>query len=84
MQVQLLVASWCSSCQRAQEIWQAACARHGLTLQIVDLDSPEGEAMAGRHHLKIMPALLIDAHPRAIGVQSQVEAEALLAKEIGR
>lgn len=79
MHVQLLVASWCSSCQRAQQIWNDICARHGLTLEILDLDTRAGEETATRHHLKIMPAVLIDDHPRAIGVQTEEEAEALLS-----
>lgn len=79
MRVQLLTAAWCSSCQREQEIWQRICARHGVTLEILDLETPAGEAVASRHHLKIMPAVLIDDHPRAVGVQTEVEVEALLA-----
>ena len=80
MHVQLLVAAWCSSCARAREIWDRICARHGLTLEIIDLETPEGEAVSMRHHLKIMPAVLIDDLPRAIGVQNEAEAEALLAR----
>lgn len=80
MHVQLLVAAWCSSCARAREIWDRICARHGLTLEIIDLETPEGEAVSIRHHLKIMPAVLIDDLPRAIGVQNEAEAEALLAR----
>ena len=78
MRVQLLTASWCSSCARARELWARICAQHDLTLEIVDLETPEGEALAERHRLKIMPAVLIDAQPRAIGVQSEAEAEAVL------
>lgn len=80
MHVQLLVAAWCSSCARAREIWDRICARHGLTLEIIDLETPEGEEVSMRHHLKIMPAVLIDDLPRAIGVQNEAEAEALLAR----
>ncbi len=79
MRVQLLTATWCSSCQREQAIWERICARHGVTLEVVDLDTPAGEAVASRHHLKIMPAVLIDDHPRAVGVQTEAEVEALLA-----
>lgn len=79
MRVQLLIAAWCTSCQRAQELWGRVCARHGIDLEILDLDTPAGESAATRHHLKIMPAVLIDDHPRAIGVQSEEEIEALLA-----
>lgn len=78
MKIQLLIASWCSSCQRAEEIWTRICARHDVGLEILDLETPAGEAVAARHHLKIMPAVLIDDHPRAVGVQSEAEAEALL------
>lgn len=84
MQVQLLIAAWCSSCARAREIWERICARHGLTLEILDLETPAGEAVAVRHHLKIMPAVLIDDHPRAIGVQSEDEAEAVLKSALGK
>ena len=78
MLVQLLVASWCSSCQRAEEIWTRICARHDIWLEVLDLETPAGEAVARQHHLKIMPAVLIDGHPRAVGVQTEPEAEALL------
>ena len=79
MRVQLLTAAWCSSCQREQAIWERMCARRNITLEVVDLDTPDGEAVASRHHLKIMPAVLIDDHPRAVGVQTEAEVEALLA-----
>lgn len=79
--MQLLSATWCSSCQRAQELWSRICAQHGVALEILDLETPEGEAAAARHHLKIMPAILIDDHPRAIGVQTEAEIEALLTPE---
>lgn len=84
MHVQLLVASWCSSCQRAQQIWTGICSRHGLTLEILDLETLAGETAASRHHLKIMPAVIVDDHPRAIGVQSEAEAEALLLAALGK
>lgn len=84
MHVQLLVASWCSSCQRAQHIWADVCARHGLSLEVLDLDTLAGETAASQHHLKIMPAVLIDGHPRAVGVQNQAEAEALLVAALGK
>ncbi|MFA7593605.1 MAG: thioredoxin family protein [Thiohalobacteraceae bacterium] len=83
MHVQLLIAPWCTSCHRAQEIWQRVCERHGMTLEILDLETLAGEETAGRLHLKIMPAVLFDGQPRAIGVQSEDEAEALLSREIG-
>lgn len=78
MRVQLLTAAWCSSCTRARELWTRICAQHGLVLEVVDLETPEGEALAERHRLKIMPAVLIDAQPRAIGVQSEAEAETIV------
>ena len=78
MRVQLLVADWCSSCQRALEIWRTVCARHGMRLEVIDLESSAGEQFALTHHLKIMPVLLIDDHPRAIGVQTEHDAEALV------
>ncbi len=78
MRVQLLTAAWCGSCQREQAIWQRICEQRGIPLEIIDLDSPAGEALTSRHHLKIMPAVLIDDHPRAVGVQTEAEVEALL------
>lgn len=83
MHVQLLLAAWCSSCARAREIWERICAQHGLTLEILDLETPAGEAVAMRHNLKIMPAVLIDDHPRAVGVQSEEEAEVVLKSAMG-
>ncbi len=82
MHMQLLVAPWCTSCHRAQEIWRRVCDRHGVTLEILDLETPAGEETAGRLHLKIMPAVLIDGQARAIGVQSEDEAEALLSSVV--
>lgn len=80
MHVQLLVAPWCTSCHRAEEIWRRVCERHAVPLEVLDLETPVGEETAGRLHLKIMPAVLIDDLPRAIGVQNEAEAEALLAR----
>lgn len=84
MHIQLLVAPWCTSCHRAEEIWRRVCERHALPLEVLDLETPVGEETAGRLHLKIMPAVVIDGQPRAIGVQSEDEAEALLGSAIAQ
>jgi hypothetical protein len=46
----------------------------------VHLDSPEGQWIVNRWRLRTVPALVIDDKLVAIGVQSPVEARALVAR----
>jgi len=78
MKVQLLVSASCAPCVQAEKIWRQVAAERALEFTVVDLDQPEGQALAERLRLKTIPALVIDGVLVAIGVQNQEEARALV------
>lgn len=78
MKVQLLVSESCVPCGQAEKVWRQVAAERGLDFSVVNLDQPEGRALASRLQLKTVPALLVDGSLIAIGVQSLEEARALV------
>jgi glutaredoxin len=80
MKVQLLVSESCIPCDQAEAVWRVVAAERELDFAVVSLDDPEGRSIAERLRLRTVPALVIDDKLVAIGVQSPVEARALVAR----
>ncbi|GAB4510163.1 MAG: hypothetical protein Tsb0026_11580 [Sulfuricaulis sp.] len=55
-------------------------AERELDFAVVNLTDPEGQRIAARWRLRTVPALVVDDKLVAIGVQSPVEARALVAR----
>jgi glutaredoxin len=84
MTMQLLVARWSSACDRAQETWREVATARGIALDIVDIETAAGLALAERLNLATVPVLLIDGRPAAVGVQSKEEAHRLIDAALGQ
>lgn len=80
MKVQLVVTDACEPCDQAEAIWREVAAEREMDFAVVRLDSPEGRRIADRWRLRTVPALVVDGRLVAIGVQSPVEARALVAR----
>ncbi|MDX1431462.1 MAG: thioredoxin family protein [Gammaproteobacteria bacterium] len=84
MKLELLVSEDCRPCARAQALWASVCADQGLELAVIRTDSAHGRATLGRHRLEVLPVLLVDDRPVAIGVPSREEALALVSSGFPR
>ena len=80
MRVQLVVSDSCNPCDQAEAVWRVVAAERELDFSVVNLGRPEGQQLAQRLRLRTVPALVIDDKLVAIGVQSPVEARALVAR----
>ncbi len=78
MKLQLILMGHYPSCETAEEIWQAACDSHDIELEVLDLDSAEGSALADRLGLKSFPALIKNNQVLAIGNPDAQTASELL------
>jgi glutaredoxin len=80
MQVVLLTQEQCDFCAQAKAILERLQQEYPLTLTMLDLRTPEGEALAARHGLLFPPGLLLDGEPFSYGRLS----ERKLRKELER
>jgi glutaredoxin len=80
MKVQLLVSESCIPCDQAEAVWRVVAAERELDFTVVNLADPEGRRIADQLRLRTVPALVIDDKLIAIGVQSPVEARAMVAR----
>lgn len=80
MKVQLVVSDSCAPCDQAEAVWRVVAAERELDFTVVNLTDPEGQWIVKRWRLRTVPALVIDDRLVAIGVQSPVEARALVAR----
>jgi thioredoxin-like negative regulator of GroEL len=76
--VQLLVAGWYEPCRESERVWREVAAERGVQLAVLDVDLPEGEALATRLDIKALPAVLLDGRLVAIGVQDRAQAIEIL------
>ena len=79
MKIELLVVTPCSICDRARDIWSGAADASQATFQVLDISEPEGERLMQLHHLKTLPAILINGRLIAIGLQNTEEARKIIA-----
>jgi len=70
----LLLAGPYSSCMKTQQIWQEACLKANLELEVLDLDSDHGQQLAERLNLKSFPALILNNKVIAVGNPSEQKA----------
>ena len=75
MKVALLVSDACAPCVQAERVWHEVAAECALVFTVVNLDRPDGRALAERLQIKTIPALVV------IGVQTLEEARALIASK---
>ncbi len=78
MKVQLLVSSAYDACRQAEAVWSRVTTEQNAVLEVLDIDGSQGRHLAEQLALKTLPAVLIDGHLTAVGVQSEAEARGLL------
>jgi hypothetical protein len=58
--VQLLVADWCPQCPAAETFWSELQDREPFDLEIIDIESKRGSALAAAHGIRVVPAAIVD------------------------
>ncbi len=67
MKLQLLIAGQYPTCLEAKDIWQNVCNQNGLSLEIIELDDKQGQALIDKLNIKSFPVLIADSKVRAVG-----------------
>lgn len=78
MEVVLVVADDCPSCDKAKATWEDECRSRGLGLNVVHADSPQGVSLLAGRTLTAVPAVLVDSRIIAVGLQTPEEVRGLL------
>lgn len=88
MQVLILIQENCAACDHAKQILRRLSAEYPLSLSMLDIGSPEGEALAARAGIFFPPGVLIDGEPFSYGGLSEQglrkEIQHRLARAKGR
>jgi glutaredoxin len=79
MQVEILVTNHCPACDHSVAIWRTACGETDATLEVTQVNNPEGRARLAAMKLGTVPAVVIDGKLVAVGLQSEQLAHELLA-----
>jgi len=58
-EVQLLVADWCPMCPNAQNFWSTLRDERGFELEIIEIESEQGSALASKLGIRAVPATVI-------------------------
>jgi glutaredoxin len=78
MLVEILVTDHCPVCDRSIAAWRTACREAGVSLEVTNVNNPEGQRRLDAMKLGTVPALLIDDKLVAVGLQSEQLAHELL------
>jgi hypothetical protein len=79
MKLQLILAGPYTSCAKTRQVWQSACEKHHLGLEVMGLEHTEGKALADRLDINTFPALVVDGKIKAIGHPDEHSASRLVA-----
>ena len=79
MKLILLLAGPYSSCQKTQQVWQEACLKQSIELEVIDLEHEHGQALADQLNLKSFPALIYKNQVIAVGNPDKQKAEKVIA-----
>lgn len=71
MEILLLTREDCAFCHDADEMLGRLAAEYSFALRTLDLDTPEGEALATRGGVLFPPRILIDGEPFSYGRPSE-------------
>lgn len=80
MDILLLTQESCAFCDQAKQILDRLATEYGVSVSIVDLDTPEGQRLAEGGLVMFPPGIFIDGEPFSYGRPS----ERKLRREIGR
>ena len=71
MRILLLTQEACGLCAQAKEILERLQGEYGFSLDLLDLRTREGEALALRHGILFPPGILLEEEPFSYGRLSE-------------
>lgn len=80
MEILLLTQENCHFCDRAKELLDRLASEYSFSLSTLELNSPDGQALAEQNGILFPPGLFIDGEPFSYGRPS----EGKLRKELNR
>lgn len=80
MQLQLFVSDSFAPCRDAERVWGYVARESDLELNVIDVRSDAGRALAEGLRIAIVPALAVDDRLLSVGVPTVDEARSLLRK----
>jgi glutaredoxin len=81
MKLQLLISQWCPTCPAAEKVWSEAAGRLALTVDVLDVGTPEGRRIASDLGIRTVPAMVVDGKLRSLGTCTLGEALSRLSPE---
>lgn len=77
--VTLVTSPGCHLCEMARDVINAVSMETPLSVEVVELTSPEGEALATSHRMPFPPLVLINGHRHSHGRISEKKFRRALA-----
>ena len=84
MEVLLLTQENCGFCAQAKEMLARLSGEYGLSVTMLDLNSPEGQALAMRGRVLFPPGIFLDGEPFSYGRPSERKLRRELARRLKR
>jgi glutaredoxin len=83
MNVLLLTQEQCGFCTQAKEIMDRLAVEYQLSISMLDLGSPEGEALAVRSGILFPPGIFLDGEPFSYGRPSERKLRREIERRLG-
>lgn len=74
VKVTLIHATWCTFCPAARRFWNDLKSEYDFEYEEIDVESPEGQALADKHGIVSVPTTLIDGEPAFTGLPQKADA----------
>lgn len=79
VKVTLVYAKWCTVCPTAMKLWKDLKSKYDFEYEEVDVDLPEGKAIAEKYSVHGVPTTIIDDKVEFIGVPKKTKAASFVS-----
>ena len=84
MDVLLLTQATCTACKRVEALLARLAAEYPLSIAVLDLDAPEGRALAERGGVLFAPGVFLDGEAIADGQLSERRLRREIERRLGQ
>lgn len=78
MKIQLIIMGRTEQSQATENIWREICEAQGLSLQVADSQTRQGQSLVKKLALRTLPALVVNDRVIAVGQPDKVSARRIL------
>lgn len=78
MKIQLIIMGRTEQSQATENIWREICEAQGLSLQVADSQTMQGQSLVEKLALRTLPALVVNDRVIAVGQPDKVSARRIL------